>query len=93
MLDLWIRGVPISDIARVLDANVQTIHERLKPFRAAFPKLETVNHPLERKAMIFDSLTVWALKTMLSEERLKKATSLELIKMFKAFHEAELDLV
>ena len=78
MLDLWIRGVAISDIAKVLGRNVQTIHERLRRYRYVFPELENIKDPQTRKSMLSEGLSLVLLNFAMSEEKLRKATLREL---------------
>ena len=90
MLDLWVRGVATADIARVLDRNVQTIHERLLRYRALFPQLENLNRCGERKAFVFKAITAEVLKSMTEEERLSKVGIRQMAHVFEVINSARL---
>lgn len=92
MLDLWVRGVNISDIARILRTNPQTIHARLASYRKTFIGLDILKDFPSRKAFVFQGLELQLLKLMVSPEKLSKANLREIAYAFEVICRAQRDI-
>lgn len=74
IVELAVKGVPKTEIAKITDTSRKQVYRILDKFKPVFTELENVHEYQDVKSQLFNASELKLLKSMMSQDKLDKAS-------------------